>query len=673
MPPSRWLTRRLRPRGSDRVLIGLVYDLRSEYLALGHTEEAVAEFDSEETIAALAGALAGIGHAVERIGNGRALARRLVDGQRFDLVFSIAEGLTGRAREAQVPALCELFEQAYVFSDPMTLAVALDKGAAKSLVRDAGVPTAAFMVVEPGAEVPVPAFAFPVFAKPLAEGTGKGCELSSVCHDQAALVATVRALAMRFRQPVIVEPFLPGREFTVGIVGTGQTARVVGVIEILLKAEADAGVYSYRNKEACESLVTYRKADDETARAAANAALQAYAALGCRDAGRLDLRCDATGQPCFLEANPLAGLHPSHSDLPIAATLHGLSYGGLLGAIVDSAAARYGLVVSPDHPRSPARLFVPVLHAAALARADEADTVEAAEAVAAALERRGYASEVRRFEPSTRMLDSLVASRPAVVFNLVEALDGEAQGALLAPWLLARRGLRYTGNTFEGLLATASKLLTKGLLANCGIATPLLAEASDGPVIVKPVWEHGSLGLDALSVVDSADVARLVAAREAAIGGACFAEAYIEGREFNIALLGDGARPQVLPIQETLFTDWPAERPHVVDFEAKWAPGSAAYRNTPRRFGLEAREAALAAALADCAVQVWSRCGLRGYARIDVRVGSDSRIYVIDVNANPGLGPDAGFVAAAAHAGIDFDSLIVRLVDGARGDARAAA
>ncbi len=653
--------------------IGLVYDLRSDYLALGYAEVAVAEFDSEETIDALAGGLARVGHTVERIGNGRALASRLVAGHRYDLVFSIAEGLTGRAREAQVPALCELFEQPYVFSDPMTLAVALDKGAAKTLVRAAGVPTAAFMVVEPGAVVPAPPFAFPVFAKPLAEGTGKGCELTSVCHDQRALDAAVRALAERFDQAVIVEPFLPGREFTVGIVGNGAGARIVGVVEIVLNDSADAGVYSYRNKEACETLVTYRKADDEVALAAADAALAAYVALGCRDAGRLDLRCDADGKPSFLEANPLAGLHPTHSDLPIAATLHGLSYEWLLGAIVEAAAQRYGLSSTTVRVRGQARLFVPVLHATALARADEADTLEAAIAVAAALERRGYASEVRRFEPTATMLDALVASRPTVVFNLVEALDGRAQGALLAPWWLAHRDLRFTGNHYEALITTASKPLVNSLLAVNGVATPLPASATDGPVIVKPVWEHGSLGLDVRSVVNSTDAARLLALRAGEMGGTCFAEAYIEGREFNLALLDDGSGPRVLPIQETLFTDWPAGRPRVVDYDAKWSPDSVVYRNTPRRYGLEVREAPLAAALVECALKVWSVCDLRGYARIDVRVDHEARIYVIDVNANPGLGPDAGFVAAAAQAGIDFDSLVVTLVESARHRARAAA
>ncbi|MCB1746648.1 MAG: hypothetical protein KDK06_05710 [Gammaproteobacteria bacterium] len=656
------------------LILGLVYDLRSEYLAAGYSEEAVAEFDSEETIELIAAALTRIGHRVERVGNGRALARALADGTRYDLVFSIAEGLAGRAREAQVPALCELYGQAYVFSDPMTLAVALDKAAAKRIVRDAGGATAPFVVVQPGGAVPALPFEFPVFAKPLAEGTGKGCEVSSVCTDADALSRTVAALTARFAQPVIVEPFLTGREFTVGLVDGAHGIEVVGVVEIVLGAEADHGVYSYRNKEQCERLVTYRHADDDTARAAAACAIEAYRALECRDAARIDVRCDADGRPLFLEANPLAGLHPSHSDLPIAATLAGRSYDWLMNAIVTAAARRCGLervaAAEPAVRRKAGRPFVPVLHAATAERADERDTLAAAEAVAAALEAGGYASELVRFRPEPAALEQLVRRAPHAVFNLVEALDGDGRGACLAPWYLARHGLAFTGNGFEACLVTASKLLSKGLLLAHGLPAPALVADEDarccGEVILKPVWEHASLGIDAASVMPAIQMARARAEREAQHGLAFFAEEYLPGREFNVALYGSREVVTVLPIQETLFVDWPPARPRIVDYEAKWAPHSAAYRNTPRRFGIETGEAALAQALAALAERVWAAFGLAGYARVDLRVGEDGTPRVIDVNANPGLGPDAGFNAAAARHGLDFVALVGQLVEIAR-------
>jgi D-alanine-D-alanine ligase len=592
--------------------IALVYDLRTEYLAQGYSAEQVAEFDSIETVDALAASLTRLGYGPERIGNGRALARALADGRRFDLVLSIAEGLAGRSREAQVASLCEMYAQPYVFSDPLTLAVALDKGAAKCLVRDAGVPTAPFVTVAPDREPPLLPFDYPVFVKPLAEGTGKGCEVSSVCRDAEDYVRAVAALTARFAQPVIVEPFLSGREFTVGIVGTGETARVIGIVEIVLNAGADAEVYSYRNKEECESFVTYRKATDEVGLRAGEVALAAYRALGCRDGGRLDLRCDAGGQPQFLEANPLAGLNPQHSDLPIAATLHGMCYDALIAAIVASACARNG--VDAKRPRRPptTRAFVPVMHAASAERADEIDTCAAAEAVAGALEARGYATEIMHFTPETSAIERLADTRPTAVFNLVEAIDGRSEAACVAAWHFERAGLAYTGCPFAALVTTASKVAVKGLLSANGIATPVLGESASGRVIVKPMWEHASLGIDAQSVVSATEARRLIALRQARFGTPFFAEAYIEGREFNLAVFEDAQGVRVLPIPEIEFIDWPQDEPRIVDFAAKWLPDSARYRNTPRRFGLEDREPALAAVLAKLALEVWARCGLRG-------------------------------------------------------------
>ena len=324
--------------------IGLTYDLRDDYRAMGFSEEALAEFDSPETVAAIEAVLRRLGHATDRIGHIRHLAQRLVAGDTWDLVFNIAEGLKGRSREAQVPGLLEAYGIPYVFSDPLTLAVTLDKAVAKRLVRDAGIPTAPFAVIETEEDAAKAcALPFPVFVKPLAEGTGKGCTAASKVSDPARLADVARALRARFNQPVLAEPYLPGREFTVGVVGNGDKARVIAVLEVLLGANAEPGVYSYTNKELFESRVTYRLADDAEARQAAASALLAYRTLGCRDASRLDLRSDANGVPQFMEVNALAGLHPTHSDLPILSNLAGMTYDGLIGAIMEAALARYGI------------------------------------------------------------------------------------------------------------------------------------------------------------------------------------------------------------------------------------------------------------------------------------------------------------------------------------------
>ena len=323
--------------------IALVYDLRDDYRVLGFSEEEVAEFDNVDTIDQLDGALRALGCEVDRVGRGQVLAARLAAGMRFDLVFSIAEGVKGRSREAQVPALCELFDQPYLLSDPLTSAVCHDKAVAKRLVRAAGVPTPAFMVATSDASELRGWTEFPAFVKPIAEGTGKGCETASVVHTPQELASAATKLLQRYRQPVLVETYLPGREFTVGIVGNGRDATVLGVCEILLKEDAEANVYSLRNKELCEELVIYARADDGEAWAAARQALAAYQALECRDAARIDFRSNAFGEPYFLEANPLAGLHPHHSDLPILAAQNGVTYVELIGMILDAGLARYGL------------------------------------------------------------------------------------------------------------------------------------------------------------------------------------------------------------------------------------------------------------------------------------------------------------------------------------------
>jgi D-alanine-D-alanine ligase len=323
--------------------IGLTYDLRSAYLTEGYTADETAEFDRDDTIAAIEAALQALGHRPQRIGHGRQLAAALVAGQRWDLVFNIAEGMFGIGREAQVPALLDLYRIPYTFSDPLVMSLTLHKGMTKRVIRDAGVPTADFIVVEAAADADAVAFPPPFFIKPVAEGTGKGISVASIIRHQADLKPACQRLLQSYRQPVLVEPYLPGREFTTGIIGTGAAARVLGTVEVHLLASAEPGVYSYINKEECESRVLYRLTNPETDATAAEAAAVALAAwrvLGCRDAGRVDLRCDAAGRPLFMEVNPLAGIHPEHSDLSIIGNLAGISYGDLIAEILQSAAAR---------------------------------------------------------------------------------------------------------------------------------------------------------------------------------------------------------------------------------------------------------------------------------------------------------------------------------------------
>jgi D-alanine-D-alanine ligase len=320
--------------------VGITYDLREDYLAEGYNEEKTAEFDRADTIEAIEGTLQDLGFHTDRIGNVSNLISRLVKGDRWDLVFNIAEGLRGFGREAQVPAILDAHAIPYTFSDALVLALTLHKAFTKHVLRSMGAPTPDFFVVEEVSDAGLVDLPFPLFAKPVAEGTGKGINAASRVATKGQLISVCRRLLETYDQPVLVETFLPGREFTVGIIGTGKAAKAVGVMEVMLKDNAEAGVYSYWNKEKSEDLVTYCLVRDAMAEKAREVALAAWTGLGCRDAGRVDLRADSNGTPNVMEINPLAGLHPEHSDLCILAHEAGMGYRTLIATIISSAMER---------------------------------------------------------------------------------------------------------------------------------------------------------------------------------------------------------------------------------------------------------------------------------------------------------------------------------------------
>lgn len=329
--------------------IGLTYDLRDDYLAAGYSELETAEFDRKDTIDALADAIQFLGHQPDRIGNIRHLVQRLARDERWDMVFNIAEGLRGYGREAQVPALLEAYDIPYTFVDPLAATLTLHKALCKRVVRSFGLPTPDFVLVESEQDIAAVKLPFPLFAKPVAEGTGKGVTAASKITNQQQLGHVCRELLINYQQPVLIETFLPGREFTVAVIGTGEEASILGMMEVVLNADADAEVYSYHNKEFCERLVQYKRVPQgELRESLASLSLSVWRCLDCRDAGRVDLRLDAKGKPGFLEVNPLAGLHPEHSDLPIIATLEGVAYTEVIGRILDSVCRRYRLPGASD-------------------------------------------------------------------------------------------------------------------------------------------------------------------------------------------------------------------------------------------------------------------------------------------------------------------------------------
>lgn len=325
------------------MIIGLTYDLRSDYLAQGYSLEETAEFDSEETIAGIEGALRSLGFETDRIGRAQELVHRIERGDRWDLVFNICEGLRGTAREAQVPSILDLYEIPYVFSSPLTLALTLHKGMAKRVVRDSGIPTSDFLVVECESDLSKINFPPPYFVKPAAEGTGKGCSGKSIVRDFESLSGVCREIIQKFREPALVEHYLSGREFTVGIIGSGEKASVLGTMEILLSSRAEQGVYSFLNKDNYEGRVSYEfrpSGSSPLIEQVEKVALDAWRVLDCCDGGRVDIRCSAEGQPMFLEVNTLAGLRPRHSDICILAGMAGITYEDLIARIMEAAISR---------------------------------------------------------------------------------------------------------------------------------------------------------------------------------------------------------------------------------------------------------------------------------------------------------------------------------------------
>ena len=301
---------------------------------------------------------------------------------------------------------------------------------------------------------------------------------------------------------------------------------------------------------------------------------------------------------------------------------------------------------------------------------EDQDTLAAAAAVAKALISRGYQASTAAFFPDLEKLRAEIAGHAAdVVFNLVEGIEGKGRLAYVAPLLLDEIGVPYTGTGAEALIATGDKPLSKRLFREAGIPTPDWSEPpdwnglyADARYIVKAADEDASVGLDDASVVAGSEVrarAELCAGR---FGGPWFAERYVDGREFNVSVLQERDGPRVLPMAEMTFEEWPASRPRIVGYIAKWDDASFESTRTVRQFGFEDREPELALALRHYSQCAWSLFKLRGTARVDFRVDEVGKPLVLEVNPNPGIAPDAGFAAAAARAGLSYADMIERIV-----------
>lgn len=326
------------------------------------------------------------------------------------------------------------------------------------------------------------------------------------------------------------------------------------------------------------------------------------------------------------------------------------------------------------------------------ARPDETDTLVQAEHLRADLESLGHA--VRQTAVSLALehvARGLMDDRPDAVVNLVESLAGRGALIHLVPALVESLGIPMTGCPAAAIHLTSNKLLGKRLLERAGVPTPAwrtidqlrraeplfrkcepgsgqLAGNEDRRWIIKSVWEHASIGLDEGSIIETDDpraLAEAIDRRLDRLGGEAFAERFLEGREFNVALLETESGVTVLPIAEIEFVGFEPSAPRIVGYRAKWDAGSHEYHHTPRRFEFPPSDQPLLTALESHARACWDAFGLRGYARVDFRVSPSGAPFALEVNTNPCLAPDAGFFAAFTRAGLTSRGVAEQLLAGA--------
>jgi D-alanine-D-alanine ligase len=313
--------------------------------------------------------------------------------------------------------------------------------------------------------------------------------------------------------------------------------------------------------------------------------------------------------------------------------------------------------------------------------ADDQDVLEQVRAVREALQMLGHEPlPIACTLDLAAVRERLLEARPGAVFNLVESLGGSDWLIHLVPSLLDILRLPYTGAKTEAIFLSTQKLLAKERLRSSGLPTPdwiaretslaqppVPAADSRGGWILKTVWEHASFAIESQSLVTEApaDWNTFLVRRAGALGRPCFAERFIEGRELNLSLIQDGDSVEVLPPAEIDFSRLPAEGPRIVGYRAKWIADSPEFQGTPRRFDFPDSDRPLLARLGELAAACWKLFGLGGYARVDFRVDAQQRPWILEINANPCLSPDAGFAAALARAGIPYHQAIRRILEAA--------
>jgi D-alanine-D-alanine ligase len=666
--------------------VAFTYNLR---LTDVRETEREAEYDSAETVNAIAAAIEAAGHEVEKIevsGPASNLLERLeqIDP---DIIFNTAEGQGGRMREAFYPALFDELGIPYTGSDAYTNAVTLDKWLTKLIVSRANIDTARGVLVtvrnldqvlERGAGL-----AFPVIVKPNHEGSSKGIYNgalgSSVVREPKDLSSALKSALRQYPDGVLVEEYIAGLDIAVGFVeGVGHDDGLLTPVEVMFEtgtSERAFNIYDYRLKNVEPGKVQYRcpaNLPRDVAARLRTISSEVIRTLGLRDLARLDYRVTAEGRIYLLEANGLPALNSS-SSLFAATAQVGLTYNATIASVLNAAALRSGLAtasqlgVGRQRRSQPIRVGFTYNVKRSHDGDDEAewDPPETIIAIANALARQGHI--VVHLEATPDLPRVLAEADVDLIFNIAEGVEGRNREAQV-PALCELLGIPYTGSDSATLAIALDKALGKKVLLQHDILTPkfqVMESARERlspdmrfPLIVKPNAEGSSKGIGSTSVVDTEDDLRAAVKvcveryRQPAL-----VEEYIAGREFTVGLLGD-KRPRVLPPMEIKFKK-DTKRP-VYDYAVKQEWEEHVYYECPAKL-TEAEQKAIE----KIARATFWALDCRDVARVDMRMDADGRIYVLEVNPLPGLTPGySDLVLIAQAVGMEYDQLIAEIMVG---------
>ncbi len=669
--------------------IAFTYNLR---LTDVRETEKEAEYDSADTVNAIAQALEAAGHEVEKVevsGPASNLLERL-EAIDPDIIFNTAEGDRGRMREAFYPAMFEELGIPYTGSDAYTNAITLDKWLTKLMVGKAGIDTPRGVLVtvrnyeqllERGAGL-----AFPVIIKPNHEGSSKGIYNgalgSSVVKEPRDLSAALKGALRAYPDGVLVEEYIEGIDVAVGFIdGVGHDDGLLTPVEMAYEPTNDASfkIYDYRLKNVDPQKVSYRcpaNLPRDVAARLRQISHEVIRTMGLRDVARLDYRVTSEGRIYLLEVNALPALATS-SSLFAASAQVGLTYQGAIAAILNAAAMRSGLAtasqlgVTRQRKVQPIRVGFTYNVKRAADGDDEAewDPPETIIAIANALARQGHI--VVHLEATPDLPRVLAEADVDLIFNIAEGVEGRNREAQV-PALCELLGIPYTGSDSATLAIALDKALGKKVLLQHDILTPkfqLMESARERlspdmkfPLIVKPNAEGSSKGIGSTSIADTEEELRIAVKqcvekyRQPAL-----VEEYISGREFTVGLLGD-KRPRVLPPMEIKFKKQESgenARP-VYDYAVKQDWEEYVYYQCPAKL-TEAEQKAME----KIARATFWALDCRDVARVDLRMDDEGRIYVLEVNPLPGLTPDySDLVLIAKACGMEYDQLIAEIMQG---------